>query len=98
MRDLIGLGQAAEAVLGHCLRHRQRALDKLRQHLGRAVARRHHRLSLPDEDAQPEIPALRALELFGLAEAAGMRERDPFDDDGVSCVGAGLFGARDEIL
>ncbi len=96
--DLVGVGQPAKRVLGHRLRHRQRALDQFGEHLGRPVARRHHRLPLANEDAQPEVLAFRALQLLGLAEAAGVRQRDALDQHRVGGIGAGFLGAGDEIL
>src|SRR6266446_5764911 len=66
----------------------------LAEHGGRAVARRHHRLPLPDQHAQPEILALRALQLLDLAEAAGVRQRDAVEQHGVGGIRAGLPGAR----
>jgi hypothetical protein len=64
---------------------------------GRAVVRRDHRLTLAEEDAQPEIVALRPLELLGLAEALGMRDRRAFEQHGVGGVGAGPPGAGDQV-
>ena len=98
MGDLAGLGDAAKRVLGHGARHLDRALDKLAQRFRRAVARRHHRLLAADKHAQPEILALGAFELFGLAEPPPMRQRDALEQDRVGGVGAGAARAADQIL
>ena len=98
LRDLGGVGQADERVLGHGARHRDRALDEFVEHLRRAVAARHHRLPLADQHPQPEIAAFRAFELLGLAEPAGMRQRDSLEHHGVGRVGPGPQRAPDQIV
>ena len=98
MGDVGRVGEAAERVFRHRPRHRQGALDQFGQHLRRAVARRHDRLLLADQHAQPEILAFRAFELLDLAEPAGMRQRDALEQHRVGRIGAGLLGAGDQVL
>jgi len=78
-------------------RHGDRAFDQFGDGAGRAVRGRDDRLSLPDEDAQPEVLALGALELLELAEPAGMADRGALDEDRVGGVGAGRARLRDEV-
>ena len=98
LRDLAGVGEAANGSSGHRARHRDRALDQFVEHLRRAVARRHHRLLLADQHPQPEILALRAFELLGLAEPAGMRQRDALEHHRIGRIGAGPQRAPDQIV
>ena len=98
MGNLRGVGEAAERVFGHRAGHRQGAFDQLGQHFRRAIAGRHDRLALADQDAQPEILALRAFELLGLAEPAGMRQRGALKQHRIGGVGPGLAGATHHIL
>ena len=98
MGDFVGIGDAAKRVFGNGMGHRDRALDKLVERLWRAVARRHHRLLAADKHPQPEIVTLGALELFGLAEATAMRQRDALKEDRIGGIGAGAARAADQIL
>ena len=98
LRDLGGVGEADKRVLGHGARHRDRALDEFVEHLRRAVAARHHRLPLADQDPQPEIAAFRAFELLGLAETARMRQRDSLEHHGIGRIGPVPQRAPDQIV
>ena len=54
-------------------------------------------LALADDDAQAEIEALGAFELFDLAQTLAVRQRDAVDQHGVGLIGAGALGAADEV-
>ncbi len=66
--------------------------------LGRAVARRHHRLLPADEDPQPEIMTFGAFKLFSFAEPPSMRQRDALEVYRICGVGAGEARAADQVL
>ena len=47
---------------------------------------------------EAQIMALRALELLGLAEASGMRQRGALEQHRIGSIGAGPPGAPDKVL
>ena len=96
--DLAGLGEAAIGVLGHRLGHGHRALDEFVERLCRAIARRHDRLLPADQDPQPEIVALGAFELLGLAEPAAMRQGGALEQHRIGGLGAGALRPTDQVV
>ena len=52
----------------------------------------------PMNTLQPQILAFRAFELLGLAETAGMRQRDALEHHRVGGVGPGAARAPDQVL
>src|SRR6185312_7100166 len=59
--------------------------------------RGHDGLAQADQDAQSQIVAFGALELFRIAEALGVAQRHALEQHGVGRVGAGAARLGDEV-
>ena len=96
-RQLIRPGQAAVGVFrdGPC--HGDGALDEIVEGCGGSVRRRHHGLAGAGENPQTQVSVLRPLQIFRLAEASPLAQRDAVDEDGIGGVGAGTGCLGDEI-
>ena len=91
------LGEAAEFILRHDLRHRHRPLGELVEPGGIDGAGRNHGAALADEDAQAKIAPLGPLQVLGLAQPPLHPERGAGEQHGVGHVGAGAFGTCEQV-
>ena len=92
------IGETDIFVVGRHARHRHRALGELRDAVAGDVVGRDHGLALPDQHAQSDIVAFRALGFLDAAVAHLDALRDAAHRDRVGGIGAGALGGLDQAL
>ena len=92
------IGEADIFVVGRDARHRDRALGELGDAVAADVVGRDHRLALPDQHAQSDIVAFRALGFLDASVAHLDALRNAAHRDRVGGVGAGALGGLDQAL
>ena len=83
------VGQPGEAVLRRRARHRDRTLGQRIEAVALEVIGRNDRLLVADDDAQPKVVALGALQFLDGAVAHLDRKRDRTHGERVGLIGAG---------
>src|SRR3546814_2526671 len=77
--------------------HGERPLDQLIEPIGGEVGGGHDGLALAQQDAQPHVMALLALQAFRSTQALGMRQADGAEVHRVGRIRANLLGFGDEV-
>ena len=95
-REKSGIGEAAPGIVRRNAGHRDGALDHGTERGLRKIGGGDACLLLADEDAKPDIAALRALDILEFAEAPGNAKRGSFEDDRLRCLRPRLARALDQ--
>ena len=92
----LGRRQAGELVFRRQPRHGQGAAGQGGQRLGGEIGGGDEGHPLADKDAQAQIGAFAAFDIFQFAQPVGDAGGDIFHQQGVGGVGAGLFGGIEQ--
>ena len=92
------VGEADKFIVGRHARHRDRALGKFGDAIAGDVVGRNHRLALPDQHAQPDIVAFRALGFLDAPVTYLDALRYAAHRDRIGSIGAGALCRLDQAL
>ncbi len=97
-RQQLGRGQPGIAVFRRQPGHRHGPVRQFGQRLGRVVCGRDEGHARADEDAQAQVGAFRAFDVFQISQPVGDARRSALHQKGIGRVGAGFACGLEQLF